>query len=366
MIKNISISIVVCVFLFVAFVNLPASLFSIRQYFTDASFGSTLTNISSTDNLADFPTVYNANQTALNNDKIEVSTTTLPNLATLLNLVAVGTITTGTWSADAIAVAKGGTGTTSPTSNLVMLGNGSSGLKTANGFGTSGQFLTSNGNATAPSWQTSSIDQGIPYTWTAHHIFSTLFATTASTTNLTFTGITSSLLKTSSVGLTQAAVAGTDYQQQQYVYADTTNITANNGFATSSKTLGIPAGIATASSTVEVTANFTLAGTNPENGTFYLKTAAGTTLISGTLAAAGGTHTGHLHINMFAENSTSVQTSILTAFANIITTSSDFVAVSAEGTSAVNFAAGQGLVLVLQADADDTLTVQNFTMKFTP
>src|SRR3990167_7062162 len=163
MIKNISISIVVCVFLFVAFVNLPASLFSIRQYFTDASFGSTLTNISSTDNLADFPTVYNANQTALNNDKIEVSTTTLPNLTTLLNLASVGTITTGTWSADAIAVSKGGTGTTSPTSNLVMLGNGSSGLKTVNGFGTSGQFLTSNGDATAPSWTTSSLDLAANY-----------------------------------------------------------------------------------------------------------------------------------------------------------------------------------------------------------
>src|SRR3990167_4153927 len=150
MIKNISISIVVCVFLFVAFVNLPASLFSIRQYFTDASFGSTLTNISSTDNLADFPTVYNANQTALNNDKIEVSTTTLPNLTTLLNLATIGTITSGIWNGTVIDVARQGTGSTSPTSNQVILGNGSSGFKVVSGFGDSGDSLVSNGTSVAP------------------------------------------------------------------------------------------------------------------------------------------------------------------------------------------------------------------------
>src|SRR3990167_434718 len=103
---NILLSIIVSLITFVTFVNVPASWFSITHA---PILGSTLTNISSTDNLADFPTVYNANQTALNNDKIEVSTTTLPNLTTLLNLVKIGTITTGTWNATAISVAKGGT-----------------------------------------------------------------------------------------------------------------------------------------------------------------------------------------------------------------------------------------------------------------
>jgi hypothetical protein len=44
-------------------------------------------------------------------------------------------------------------------------------MKTVNGFGTSGQFLTSNGAATAPSWQSASVDQTQAYTWTGLHTF---------------------------------------------------------------------------------------------------------------------------------------------------------------------------------------------------
>lgn len=183
-------SVSVSVVLFIAALNMPAHYLSFDEWFGSQEFGA-FTDIASTDNLADFPTVYNANL-----DKtIEVGTTsvasitTLPGLTSAAALVTVGTITTGTWSADVIAVAKNGTGTTSPTSNQVILGNGSSGFKVVNGFGSSGQFLTSNGAAAAPTWQTSTVNQNDSYTWTALHIFQAGFISQASSTftgNVTF------------------------------------------------------------------------------------------------------------------------------------------------------------------------------------
>src|SRR3990167_2366546 len=155
MIQFISTAIVSFTFILVA-LNAPASLFSLDAWFGQQRFGA-FTDITSTDNLADFPTVYNANldKTIEVGTTSVVSITTLSGLTSASSLATVGTITTGTWSADVIAVNKNGTGTTSPTSDQVILGNGSSGLKVVNGFGTSGQFLTSNGVSTAPTWQTS-------------------------------------------------------------------------------------------------------------------------------------------------------------------------------------------------------------------
>jgi len=51
-----------------------------------------------------------------------------------------------------------------------MIGNGANGLQVI-GFGTNGQFLTSGGDATLPSWTTSSIDEAGDYTWTGTHNF---------------------------------------------------------------------------------------------------------------------------------------------------------------------------------------------------
>lgn len=133
--------------------------------------GSTITTINGSDNIRNAPTTLNTNFTNLNSDKIEVSTTTLPKLTTLLNLVSVGTITTGTWTATAIGVTYGGTGTTSPTSNLLMLGNAASGLKTVNGFGTSGQFLTSAGAGVAPTWTSNTLDTTLDFNWTGKNYF---------------------------------------------------------------------------------------------------------------------------------------------------------------------------------------------------
>lgn len=133
--------------------------------------GTTITTILGTDRLTDSRTTINDNFTALLNGKIENSSTSIAAITTLSNLATVGTITSGTWNGTAIGVAYGGTGTTSPTTKQVMFGNGTSGFQVI-GFGTSGQFLTSGGADTLPSWTTSAIDQAGNYTWTGNHTFS--------------------------------------------------------------------------------------------------------------------------------------------------------------------------------------------------
>ena len=195
MITLIKATVVSLIFILIA-LNVPASWFSLDQWFGQQRFGA-FTDISSTDNLADFPTVYNANldKTIEVGTTSVVSITTLSGLTSASSLATVGTITTGTWSADVIAVNKNGTGTTSPTSDQVILGNGSSGLKVVNGFGTSGQFLTSNGVSTAPTWQTSAVNQTDSYSWSGNHNFtgSTYIKTLNASSTIVWNGLSLSI-----------------------------------------------------------------------------------------------------------------------------------------------------------------------------
>lgn len=188
MIKDILKIAIVSGVLIVFALNVPAHWFNLGGSNEDNLGAVSLTDITGTDNLSAFPTVQNANNTIIENAFSSIEgTTTISTLTTAVNLATVGTITTGTWNADVIGVAYGGTGTTSPTSNLLLLGNGSSGLKTVNGFGTSGQYLVSQGADTAPVWATGSIDNSLDYTWTGHNIFSSAFFTIASSTTATTT-----------------------------------------------------------------------------------------------------------------------------------------------------------------------------------
>jgi hypothetical protein len=60
------------------------------------------------------------------------------------SITTLGNITTGTWNATAISVAKGGTGALTLTANAVLLGNGTSAVTTVSPS-TNGNVLTSNG-----------------------------------------------------------------------------------------------------------------------------------------------------------------------------------------------------------------------------
>ena len=77
-------------------------------------------------------------------------------VTSLLSLVAVGIIATGTWQADTVGVGYGGTGATTLTDHGVMLGSGASAV-TVTAAGTAGQLLSSGGAAADPAWTTLTI-----------------------------------------------------------------------------------------------------------------------------------------------------------------------------------------------------------------
>lgn len=157
-------------------------------------FGTSLTTILGTDQLSTSRVTINDNFTALNNGKIEVGTTSVASITTLANLATVGTITSGIWQGTAIDVARQGTGTTSPTSNQIMFGDGASGFKVI-GFGNNGQALVSGGAGVAPSWSSVSVDQTQNYNWSGNHNFTgnttvkNLSASSTSANPLTLNGV---------------------------------------------------------------------------------------------------------------------------------------------------------------------------------
>jgi len=155
---------------------------------SETRLGSTITTINATDLIKDSRATINTNFTNLNNTKIENSTTSVAAITTLSNLVSIGTITTGVWNGTTLTVGFGGTGSTTLSSNQVLLGNGTTAIKTVVGYGTTGQFLTSNGGVAAPTWQTSAVDQAINYTWTGAHTFNTATTTLNATTTIAASG----------------------------------------------------------------------------------------------------------------------------------------------------------------------------------
>lgn len=137
----------------------------------ETPFGATITTINATDLISDSRSTINTNFTNLNNNKIEMSTTSVKGITTLSSLASIGTITTGVWNATAIGVGYGGTGTTSPALFHILVGSSTNGVGIVSGLGTSGQFLTSQGAGLPPQWTTSSIDEAGNYAWTGNHNF---------------------------------------------------------------------------------------------------------------------------------------------------------------------------------------------------
>lgn len=224
-------------------------------------FGNvSLTTLNDSDLQSDFPPVYNDNNAALNNGKIDVGTTSVASITTLANLASIGTITSGVWNGTAIGVAYNGTGTTSPTLNQLMLGNGASGFKVI-GFGTSGQSLVSNGAGSAPSWQTVSFDTSQDYTPTGSW-------------NFTGTSVRVKNLSASSTVANPLVLNGVSYNTPSSQGAANTVLTNDGSGGLTWVAPGTFIGTTTASST-----SFTL-GSNTNSAEMVLAT---TTLAANTL-----------------------------------------------------------------------------------
>lgn len=193
--------------------------------------GATITTINGTDRLTDSRTTINNNFTALNNGKIENSTTSLPLILSLSGLTYapslnwVGTIATGTWNGSTLTVSYGGTGSSTLASKQLLIGNGTSSLQVI-GFGTAGQFLTSSGTDALPYWSTASINEAGNYTWTGSSTFNgtTTFGVFPSTPNSYPTASTS----VSNKGYVDSNIIGVSTSTNLMQSADTTRSKAND------------------------------------------------------------------------------------------------------------------------------------------
>ena len=171
---SVVVSLVVCSVLLVAAFNMPSKYLSIKHWFGDYTLGATLLTVLTSDNVADFPSVYNTNNATLNLRKPDLSdlySTTTSQFAwtTLSSLATVGTITSGTWNGTAIQPPYGGTGSTTLTANMILIGNGTSPIKSTPVQGANGEFLGMSGGV--PTWLPAGTDQTANYTWTGTHGF---------------------------------------------------------------------------------------------------------------------------------------------------------------------------------------------------
>lgn len=261
----------------IVFANLPAGWFSIK--FFAPKYGNVgITTISTATNLAAFPAIYNTDIPALDNGKIDVSSTSIAAITTLggltsaSSLASVGTLTSGTLGAGftAVNVAQGGTGSTTLSSNQVLLGNGTGNVKTPIGWGTSGQALISNGGVLAPTWQSASFDLTQNYAVTGIWTFS-------NTANVTGSALLKTLIASSTIQINNGG-AGVSYSFPTSQGAASTTL-FNNGSGT--LTWQDPGGLLYATSTV---------GTLIKNSTTEQNVIATSTIPANTLGTQNIVH----------------------------------------------------------------------------
>lgn len=181
-IVDISIGVVLSFGLLLVVFNTPAYLYSFNYWFGH-NLGAAFTTLSSSDTVANFPTTYNANiavtaNTSAANDFSGLQTapyasTTVFSCSTCyFGGTATSSITNGVLSLiSPLTVASGGTGSTTLSQFSVLLGSSTNAIGIVEGFGTSGQILTSNGVGVAPTWQSGTVDESLDYTWTGAHSF---------------------------------------------------------------------------------------------------------------------------------------------------------------------------------------------------
>lgn len=347
----------------------PMSWFETKQA---PKFGTTITTINGSDTLSNSRTTINDNFTALNNGKIEVGTTSVNSITTLSNLATIGTITSGNWNGTAIPVGYGGTGTTSPTSNQVMIGNGSSGFKVI-GFGTSGQFLTSGGNGSAPSWTTGSLDTTANFNWTGTNLFKTLVSSTTVQFNNGGSGVSyifpASLGATSTVLSTNASgqlswMSPKGLGAGSFLGASTTDKSVNN--STTETTYGtgtlatLVANTMGTSGAIRVRAYISTYSDTGNNSTVTVNLKlGGTTVCSSALpSGAGGYGTGYINFTIFSTASASAQSCLGDYLLNGSAAGPGVF----ESSSSIDTSSDQVVSITFQWSNDDPGDTESFTM----
>jgi hypothetical protein len=182
----------------------------------------------------------------------------------------------------------------------VILGNGASGFKTVTGHGTSGQFLTSNGAGSAPTWQTSAIDLAGNYAWTGNHNFAgtlTLVKNLIASTTITFSNggaglsyVFPTTRQASSTVLTEDGTGNLRFiTPQVYVLRSQTNLNSGTSATatTSLATIRIPANTLGSVGTVFVKAFWEL--TNGDSCGLQMDIGSGSATTSAAQVGTGNT-----------------------------------------------------------------------------
>lgn len=205
------------------------------------------------------------------------------------------------------------------------------------------------------------LDLTKPFTVTGQWTFTGLFATNASTTNATTTSlglpsITSTLLKTSSTGVVQPAVSGTDYQKQQYTAASTNDFTVNNTTSTTTM-MTIPASTLTASSSITLTSILGITGA--QTCTVRLRDGTGATLTNVVVISAADS-VAQIQLDVYS------QTSLTSQIGRGMQVGKEIQASASETTSTVNFANALVLNLVMTSSAASNCNINNWFITVTP
>lgn len=187
-------TILISVIVFTVLVNVPIKYFSYNYWFNRDLGALSTTDVQTTDNLSDWPTLYNANLAILDSELLELadffSTTTISNITALAGLTTVGTIGTGVWEATDVGVAHGGTGKSAWTQYLIPYADTTTSFSQIP-IGTNGQVLTSNGAGSVASFQDGTINQNIAYDFTNNFSISgsSYFADLAASSTVNFAGV---------------------------------------------------------------------------------------------------------------------------------------------------------------------------------
>jgi hypothetical protein len=333
-------SILIYIFSFYAFYAI-LPIFGVDSIGGEDMFGATITTIQGSDTIKDSRSVINTNFSNLNNDKIEVSTTSLPvvttmnGLTTAPNLNTIGTITTGTWHADYLTIPYGGTGSTTLSSNQLLFGNGTGNLKVI-GYGTSGQYLTSGGYGAIPSWITSTIDEGIAYDWTGNHSFTEIVADDITVASTTITKGTVNDAPTTYYGLANKGYVDTTASGKIVDYnhtSETVNMTTAGRAYLLKTEIGVGSFTMGANDTAEIMLDI---GTNGSSGNTIITVDIGTGSASTTILSLTNTDYGSTKCRFTVMNRNSVSSQLITTEAFYSTNLRD----SSVYTSSLNLSNG--------------------------
>lgn len=145
-------------------------------------------------------------------------------------------------------------------------------------------------------------------------------------------------------------------------------VTANNGFATSTNSIIIPAGVLSASSTITISGNMSSSQGSNSSGSFFLRDTSGTTFVEIPLpntVAAGG-YNNNFDATIFNNGSLTAQKSFYKYFAFNSNSANTSAIGSSLGSSAFNTANTLTLVAVMYSPAAFNYTLNHVVVTIDP